>query len=88
MIYDSAQDKAFDYQKQFNKEQISFKLGTIAPWVQEDMKPVVIFWGEEHGSYKAYKCLSTYKPKYNDDILLAKVGATYVVLGKLEDMVF
>lgn len=85
MIYESAQDRYQDYEK--NKKEISsFRMGEIAPYVDENLNYLVIFAGEDRASYKQYKCLSTYKPRYGDHILLARVGGTYVILGKVGDM--
>lgn len=85
MIYESAQDRYQDYED--NKKAVSpFRIGEIAPFVDENLNKLVMFSGEDRASYKRYKCLSTYKPDYGDKILLARVGGTYVILGKIGDM--
>lgn len=58
-----------------------FKQGRVSPNYVSG-RPFIIFDGEETPSGKAYPYLSSYSPLANDVVILAKVGGTYVVLGK------
>lgn len=58
-----------------------YKLGTVT---STSGGISVQFDGETAPSGKKYKSLASYSsPAINDRVLLAKVGGTYVVLGKL-----
>lgn len=82
MIYESAQDRYQDYEK--NKKEISpFRMGEIAPYVDENLNYLVIFAGEDRASYKQYKCLSTYKPRYGDHILWRELVGPMLFWGRL-----
>ena len=51
MIYESAQDRYQDYEK--NKKEISpFRMGEIAPYVDENLNYLVIFAGEDISKYR------------------------------------
>lgn len=60
----------------------AFKIGTIASSYSSG-NPRIRFDGESTTSIKGYPYLDTYRPTPNDRVLLAKVGATYVILGPL-----
>jgi hypothetical protein len=60
----------------------AFALGSV----DEDYvsgKPKILFDGETVVSTKTYPYLETYTPTAADRVLLARVGGSYVVLGKV-----
>lgn len=59
-----------------------FAFGTI-PSNYTSGDPPVTFDGETVVSTKAYTHLSSYTPAANDRVLLARVGASWVVVGKV-----
>lgn len=59
-----------------------FKLGTVTELFANGTA-MVRFDGEDAASAKQYAYLSNYKPTVNDRVMMAAVGGTYVVLGKL-----
>lgn len=48
-------------------------------------KPRVRFIGDDVPGLKQYPYLSTYQPMADDHVLLARVGKTYVILGKISE---
>lgn len=58
-----------------------FKIGTVA---SSDGRPTIIFAGENEPSEKQYSYLAGYTPFEGDRVLLARMGSTYVVLGKID----
>jgi hypothetical protein len=65
-----------------NNMDSTFKLGIIDPNYTGTGRPPIVFEGEDEASVKAYPYLSSYTPVAGDIVLLARVGNTYVVLGK------
>lgn len=59
-----------------------FRLGQIDPNYSGG-RPGIVFSGELKVSSKKYPYLSSYTPKANDKILLARVGSSYIILGKI-----
>jgi hypothetical protein len=60
----------------------AFLLGTVdAAYVSG--RPKIIFDGETVVSGKAYPYLTSYAPAASDRVLLARVGGSFVVLGKV-----
>lgn len=77
--------EAFEFIQLFNKdnsEKIVFKIGTIDPAYSTGW-PKVTFDGESTLAGKAYPCLTSYTPAPNDRVLLASVGHSWVILGRL-----
>ncbi|MEH7114515.1 hypothetical protein V7124_19440 [Neobacillus niacini] len=64
-----------------NHMDTTFKMAKIDPGYSSG-RPKLIFEGESVLSVKQYPYLSSYTPAANDIVLLAKVGNTYVILGK------
>jgi hypothetical protein len=62
-------------------QRLNFKLGFVDDVV--DDKPLVKFDGESTASAKRYSCLSSYKPRIGDRVVLASISKTYVVIGRL-----
>lgn len=46
-------------------------------------KPLLRFSGEKQESQKEYKFLASYAPQARDKVLLARMGKTYIILGKI-----
>ena len=64
------------------EEQKNFKLGVVAE-LFDNKTAKVQFDGEDIPSEKQYAYLESYKPTKDDRVLLASLGGTYVVLGKV-----
>lgn len=65
------------------KQEKPFSLGTIDPAYSGSGRPKVIFDGSTTASSKTYPYLSSYTPRANDRVILANVGGTHVILGKI-----
>jgi hypothetical protein len=61
---------------------IVFKIGTI-PATYTSGRPTVKFDGESAASVRLYAYLSSYTPAANDRVLIALVGHSGVILGKI-----
>lgn len=46
-------------------------------------RPYIRFYGESAASQKPYKYLQSYAPAQGDKVLAARVGKSYVILGKV-----
>ncbi|WP_143318930.1 hypothetical protein [Clostridium sp. HBUAS56010] len=46
-------------------------------------RPYIRFYGEDVSSQKPYKYLHSYTPAKGDKVLVARVGKSYVILGKV-----
>lgn len=66
-----------------NKTDTTFKKGKVEA-AYSTGRPRIIFQGETTASVKAYPYLESYVPKANDIVLLARVGNSYVILGKIK----
>lgn len=62
----------------------SFKLGTVAELFATLNTAKVKFDGEETAAEKQFAYLSSYTPAVNDRVLLASIGGTYIILGKIK----
>ncbi len=49
----------------------------------KDGRPYIKFYGEDTPSLKPYKYLQSYIPTVTDKVLLARIGKSYVILGKV-----
>ena len=65
------------------KQEKPFSLGIIDPAYSGSGRPKVIFDGSATVSSKTYPYLSSYTPRANDRVILANVGGTHVILGKI-----
>lgn len=63
-------------------QQLNFRIGTVAD-LFEDGTAQIQFDGEETPSQKQYAFLSVYKPAASDRVVLAALGGTYIILGKI-----
>lgn len=61
---------------------VNFRLGTI-PNTYTAGRPTVIFDGEGAASTRTYPYLSSYVPAIGDRVLVATVGRSGVILGKI-----
>jgi hypothetical protein len=68
--------------QELSTPQKSYSLGKIAS-NHTSGKPQIVFDGETVASIKRYPYLSSYTPVANDRVLLANVGGSHVVLGKI-----
>ena len=59
-----------------------FRLGAIASGYTSG-RPQVQFDGESSASTKQYPYLDSYTPAADDRVLVARVGKTWVILGKV-----
>jgi len=57
-------------------------LGTITTWTNNGGVTVTID-GEEAPTTKKYMWLNSYLPQVGDRVLIAEIGGSYVILGKL-----
>lgn len=46
-------------------------------------RPYIRFYGEIDASQKPYKYLGSYIPTTGDKVLVARIGKSYVILGKV-----
>ncbi len=65
-----------------SEEQKNFKLGTVVELFTNKTAKIK-FDGEDAPSEKQYAYLESYKPSKDDRVLLASLGGTYVILGKV-----
>lgn len=65
------------------QENKNFKMAVVAELFPNSTAKVT-FDGEEEASEKQYAYLSSYIPKSGDRVLMAAVGGTYVILGKVK----
>lgn len=65
-----------------NEKGASFLMGKIDPNYTSG-NPKIVFDGETSASTKRYQYLKNYTPAANDRVLIAKVGGSCVVLGKI-----
>jgi len=65
-----------------NQSGVAFLIGTI-PADYSAGRPTIIFDGESIASVRTYPYLSSYTPVAEDRVLIAVVGHSGVVLGKI-----
>jgi hypothetical protein len=65
-----------------NTKEKAFSLGKIDP-AYTSGRPKVIFDGDTVPSTKTYPYLSSYTPQANDRVLIANVGGSHVIIGKI-----
>ncbi len=81
MIYNSALERAQDYDKEYRTNNFAFRMAIIT--AIQDGRPIIRFSGETKPSQKPYKRLAAYNPVVGDRVILAKLGGSYVILGKV-----
>lgn len=64
------------------KSVVAFKLAKV-PEDYTDGKPKLLFDGEDTPTVKRYTYLASYAPSAGDSVLVAMVGSSGVVLGKV-----
>ncbi len=82
MIYQTAEQKAEDMFQFFSKSDSTFRMAVVTEIVSE--RPKIRFFGETKPAEKLYKFLSGYQAQEDDVVILARIGNTYVILGKVE----
>lgn len=70
------------YQPYVSKESL-FRIAKISS-SYDTGRPRVVFEGENTETQKRYPYLESYTPAPNDWVIMAKVGNTHVVLGKIQ----
>jgi hypothetical protein len=65
-----------------NQSGVAFLIGTI-PASYSSGRPTITFDGESTASTRTYPYLNTYTPTAEDRVLIAVVGHSGVVLGKI-----
>ncbi len=68
--------------QQLNKDEKAFSLGVIQSGYSSG-RPKVKFDGDTSNSSKQYPYLSSYTPASNDRVILANIGGSHVILGKI-----
>ncbi|MDB1980078.1 hypothetical protein PMZ73_21055 [[Clostridium] symbiosum] len=81
MMFDNSKDKIREEREFFGRDSESFRMAEVA--ALSGGRPIVKFYGETKNSQKAYKYLSGYSPVVGDKVIMAKIGGTYVILGKV-----
>lgn len=81
MIYNSAQERAQDYDAKYKCRDSAFRMAVVT--AVQDGCPVIRFSGETKPSQKPYKRLAAYNPAVGDKVILAKLSGSYVILGKV-----
>lgn len=81
MMFDSAKQRTEEMYEAMGKAETAYRMAQVAGL--DNGRPVLLFSGETSNSTKLYKHLSSYTPAVGDRVLLAKVGRTYVILGKV-----
>lgn len=61
----------------------AFKLGNVAPNYVSG-KVAIKFDGQDAASSKLFSKLSSYTPTAGDRVIMANVGNTYIILGKVD----
>ena len=65
------------------EEGVRVKLGTVKT-ITSGSGVTVQIDGESAATTKKYTYLSSYTPAVNDRVLIAEVGGSYVILGKIQ----
>jgi hypothetical protein len=67
---------------QLSKDEKAFTLGKVDPYYSSG-RPRILFDGETQVSAKGYPYLSSYSPVANHRVLLANIGGSHVVIGRI-----
>jgi hypothetical protein len=81
-MYDSATAEIKDEQNQ-QPRQANFKLASVTELFTQDQCAKITFDGEDTPSEKEYSYLAWYVPAVGDKVLLARVGDSWTILGKV-----
>jgi hypothetical protein len=81
-MYDSATEEIKDEKNQQPKQE-NFKLASVTELFTQDQCAKITFYGEDTPSEKEYSYLASYTPTIGDKVLLARVGESWVILGKV-----
>lgn len=80
MIYDNSKQRMLEIQDFTSPASAPFRMAEVDSVAGG--RPIITFYGETKASSKKYKYLAGYTPAAGDHVLLARVGNTYVILGK------
>jgi len=81
LMYSTAEEQIQDQQK-YNQQEETFRLATVTG-LFENGSAKVTFYGEEAESGKEYSYLASYFPTVNDKVIMARVGNSWVIMGRL-----
>ncbi len=82
MIYNDADQRAEEMMLAFDGKKINFRMARVTEVL--DGRPKIQFYGETQSSQKMYKYLQSFNaPQAGDTVLMARVGNSYVILGKV-----
>ncbi|MCI9147988.1 MAG: hypothetical protein HFG73_06940 [Hungatella sp.] len=81
MMFENANQRAEEMEGALGGTQGSYRMAKVTGL--QGGRPVLLFNGETANSRKLYKYLKSYSPAVGDMVLLARVGRTYVILGKV-----
>lgn len=80
MMYSSPGEQLDELQKMFASDP-NYRMAIVDSVVSG--RPYIRFYGESAASQKPYKYLQSYTPASGDKVLVARVGKSYVILGKV-----
>lgn len=81
MMFDNNKDKIREEREFYGRDSGALRMAEVA--ALSGGRPIVKFYGETENSQKLYKYLSGYTPAVGDKVAMAKIGGTYVILGKV-----
>ena len=81
MMFDNNKDKIREEREFYGRDSGALRMAEVA--ALSGGRPIVKFYGETENSQKLYKYLSGYTPAAGDKVVMANIGGTYVILGKV-----
>lgn len=79
----TAEEFVLELNENDNEGDKNYKLAKVVELFENETAKIK-FDGEDRPSEKQYAYLSSYSPKVDDRILLAAIGGTYIILGKIK----
>lgn len=81
MMYGNGVEKYEEMERAVNPKKAAYRMARVT--AISGSRPYLTFNGETAQSGKPYKYLSSYVPAQGDYVLVAVVGGTHVILGKV-----
>ena len=81
MMFDNNKDKIREEREFYGRDSGALRMAEVA--ALSGGRPIVKFYGETKNSQKLYKYLAGYTPAVGDKVAMAKMGGTYVIVGKV-----
>lgn len=81
MMYENGTEKYGEMERTVNPKKATYRMAKVT--TVSGSRPYLTFNGETEQSGKPYKYLSSYIPAQGDYVLVAVVGGTHVILGKV-----